>query len=140
MQDLMTFLTNHSYLSAAMALVIFLLFIVEFLRAKRATFSITPTQATQKINHDNAVIIDIRSSDAFKKGHIIDSYSMTADELKKNPKKLDKFRAKPIIFVDNVGTDSQKLAPLFIKQGFNTYSITGGIRAWMDAQMPLVKE
>lgn len=140
MQDLVTFLSNHTVLTTAMVIVLVLLFIVEFLRARRATFTLSPTQATQKINHENAVVIDMRSNEAFRKGHIIDSYSMSADDMKKNPKKLEKFRAKPLILVCNLGTESQKMAPQLIKQGYNTYTINGGIRAWAEAQMPLVKE
>lgn len=140
MQDLVNFLSNHAALTAAMSIVVVLLFVVEFMRAKRATFNITPAQATQKINRDNAVVIDMRSNEAFRKGHIIDAISMTMDDLKKNPKKLDKYRNKPLILVCNLGNESQKMAPTLIKQGFNTYSIAGGIRAWSDAQMPLIKE
>ena len=140
MQDLITFFGNHPLLSMAAAVVLVLVFIVELLRAKRNTFNISPTSAVQLINHQNAVVIDIRPNDIYRKGHIIDAQSISQQEMKNSLKKLEKFKNKPIIIVCSAGIESQKVAALLLKQGYNAFSLTGGIRAWNNAGMPLVKE
>lgn len=139
MQDFISFTFNHMSLSLALIVIFVFLIIVELVRTKRSAFQATPLAATQMINHENAVVIDIRPNDLYRKGHIIDSYSMTAKEMMDNPKKLEKFRTRPLIIVCPQGVESQKIATLLIKQGYNAYSLTGGIRGWTEAQMPLVK-
>jgi rhodanese-related sulfurtransferase len=140
MQDLTTFIANHPFLSLATAVIFVLLMVVELIRARGKVFNITPAEATQKINHDNAVVIDIRPNDAYRQGHIISAYSMLPQEIKDNPKKLEKFRARTIILVCQTGNESQKIAALLLKQGYNAYSLASGMRAWSEAQMPVVKE
>lgn len=139
MQELTTFINLHPTLAIAALIVLILIMCVEFLRAKRNTFSINATQLTQKINHENAVVIDVRPREIYLKGHIIDAHSMTPAEIRENTKKLEKFKAKPIIVVCATGVESQKIAALLLKRGYNAYSLSGGIRAWIEAQMPLVK-
>lgn len=140
MQELSTFISNHLLLSVAAIAILVLLLIIEFLRAKRNTVNITPLQTTQLINHDNGVVIDVRSQDAYRKGHIIDAYSISGQELQTSTKKIEKFRARPIIIVCNMGVESQKIASLLLKNGYNAYSLAGGMRGWEEAQMPIVKD
>lgn len=139
MQELIIFLTRHWELSYSLLAIIILLGIVEFLRAKRNTFQIGARQATQLINHDNAVVIDLRTPEAFKKGHIVDALSLPASELKNTTKKLEKHKTKPLILVDNTGVESQKIAFVLQKQGYKTHLLTGGMRAWQGADMPVVR-
>lgn len=140
MQELTTFINSHPLLSAGTLAVFICLTIIELLRARRNVFSINPARVTQLINRENATVIDIRQQDVYKKNHIIDAQSMTAETILKDPKKLDKLRARPVIIVGTTGNDSQKIAALLLKHGYNAYSLSGGMRAWTDAQMPLVGE
>lgn len=139
MQELFKFISNHSLLSIAAVGVFILIIIIELLRARRMTFNLSPNQATQKINHDQAVVIDLRNKELFKQSHIIDAYSLTADEIKQFPKKLEKFKLRPLILVGNTNMESQKIASGLLKAGYNAYSLSGGMRNWIEAQMPVVK-
>lgn len=140
MQELSVFIANHLGLAYGLLFAIGLLMVVEYLRLKRNTFSINVPKAVHLINRENAVIIDVRAPEAYQKGHIIDSYSIPVKDLETTPKKLDKFRTKPIIVVCGTGQESQKIATLYLKQGYNIYSLSGGIRAWTSAELPLVRE
>jgi rhodanese-related sulfurtransferase len=140
MQDLTTFISHHPFLCTAIIIVFVLATFVELLRARRNIIHSTPAKVTMLINHENAVIIDIRSQDVYRKGHIIDAVSMTSKELRENGKRVEKFRVRPIVVVCNTGLESQKIAALLLKQGYNIYSLSGGMRAWIEAQMPVVKE
>jgi rhodanese-related sulfurtransferase len=140
MQELTTFLSNHMALTYALAIVLVLLMIIEFFRLKRHAFRVNTSQAIQLINREHAVILDIRSPDLFQKGHIIDAQLLTSKEILENPKKIERFKNKPIILVCSTGNESQKVTLSLIKQGYNVYLLSGGIRAWTEAALPLVKE
>jgi len=140
MQDFINFLLKHEALSAGVVFLIIALIIIEFLRAKRHRFSATPAQVTNLINRENAVVIDLRPRENFAKGHIIGAQSVSAKDIKENDRKLEKFKNKPIIIVCATGMESQKLALYLKSQHKQVYILGGGMRAWVDASMPIVKE
>lgn len=139
MQDIATFISHHLGLTYAVAAVFVLLMIIEVLRLKRNNFSVDVTKAVQLINRENAVIIDTRANDIYRQGHIIDSVSIPGRDTLDQPKKIEKYRNKPLILVCNTGLESQKIAALLKKQGYNAFALSGGIRAWGEAQLPLIK-
>jgi rhodanese-related sulfurtransferase len=140
MENFTVFIANHMGLFYTLAIIMITLMIVEMLRAKRGQARIAPTQAVTMINKQNAVIIDIRNHDSFQKGHIVDSLNLPARELNTASKKLDKYKNKPVIIVCGSGMDSQKAAAELAKQGYNAFILAGGLRAWSEAELPLVKK
>lgn len=140
MQDLAAFINNHLALSYGFSLVFAMLLFVEFLRNKRMSFHISPTRAIQLINHESANVVDLRHADDFRKGHIVNASTMQISEINEGSKKLEKFKSKPLILVCQRGLESQKMAAKLLKQGYNVYSLAGGIGAWTNANLPLVKE
>lgn len=139
MQDILSFIQNHWMLTAALFIIFALLLIVEFLRQQHGAKRISPVQATQLINHQDAVIVDIRPMDAFKTGHIVGAISIPFAELENKSKKLEKYKSKPIILVCASGLESARATTLLMQQGINAYILAGGIRSWREAEMPLVK-
>jgi len=140
MQDLTIFVSHHPGLFLAAAIIFILAMIVELFRATRGNLRIDIPKAIQLINHEHAAVIDIRPTELFRKGHILDAISIPAKDLMISTKKMDKFKSKPIIIACNAGVESQKIAAHLLKQGYNVYSLSGGTRAWGDAGMPLIKE
>ncbi len=140
MRDILLFLQNHWVLFSAVFFVMFLLMIVELLRAQRGASRLSPQLATQFMNHKNAVVIDLRPVEAFREGHILDSVSIPFSDLATKNKKLDKYKSKPLILVCANGLDSPRAATQLAKLGLNPMILAGGIRSWRDADMPLVKD
>lgn len=140
MQDITTFIQSHSALSLAFAVLVALLALVEFIRHKRSAQQVTPIQLTQMINHQHAVVVDIRPTDIFAKGHVIGSQSLPMAELKNNHKKIEKLKTKPIVLVCAKGLDSPKIAATLKTQGYDVHVLGGGINSWISANMPTVKE
>lgn len=140
MQDILLFITHHAGLSLTAGILIFLVFLIELLRMKRGSSAVTPLQAIQMINRDNAVVVDIRPQEIYRQGHIIAAQSLTPKEIQDSTKKLERFKTKPLIVVCATSVESRKIAALLLKQGYNARALSGGIRAWNEANMPLVKE
>lgn len=140
MQDIFLFIQTHWALSVLCFSIVILLTIVEFIRSKQNATKISPLQTTQLINHKNAVIIDIRSSDIFKSGHIMGAHSIPLNEFDSKYKKIDKLKKHPLIIVCDNGVDSSRAAQKLTKHNIQPLILAGGIRAWRSAEMPLVKD
>ncbi len=139
MQDILSFIHNHLALTSLLAVVLIGLIIVEFIKLRRGTHQLSPARAVQLMNHNKAVVLDIRGSETFLAGHIVGAISLPLSEINTKLKKIEKFKSQPIVITCATGMDSQKAAALLNQQGFQTYILAGGMRAWRDAEMPIVK-
>lgn len=138
MSQLSAFIIHHWELWLALIIVLLLIFINELYAQKKQAKSLSTAQAIDKINHDDAVIIDIREPDAFRAGHIIHALRMSADDF--NQKRMDKYKTKPLILVCARGVQSATLATQLRTKGFMQATfLSGGIAAWQEANLPLVK-
>jgi len=140
MQDFMTFvLQNWPFLS----LFFVLLAVLAWFESRTTVGGITklePHSLIMLINHDNANVIDIRDSNAYKEVHIVGSVNIPMSQLADKNKKLQKFKGKPIAVVCTAGVTSMKIAKELKKQEFDKiYSLNGGITAWKNASLPLEK-
>jgi len=139
MQDIVLFIQHHWLLALALIVVLSTLLVLEFMNQKRGSKQLSPAQATLLINHSDAIVVDIRNTSQFTEGHIIGALSIPLEEIKDKWKKLEKFKSQPVVIVCMSGTDSPRAASLLTEQGFSVRILAGGIRAWLDADMPLVK-
>lgn len=140
MQQLTIFLQHHVLLASTTVAVFIILLLVELMRSRRNIYTLSPNQAIQLINHHHAQVIDIRAEDAFKNGHIINANHLPDSEMQKNPRKLEKYKGKPIIVVCNQGGDAQKIAAHLRQLGFNAFTLANGFRGWEQEHYPVVKK
>lgn len=97
--------------------------------------------ATDLINHQNAVIIDVRSSAEYKQGHIINAINVPLNGLKNQLKPLEKHKAKPVVVSCRSGSRSALACRLLSAAGFeNVHNLRGGMLAWENASMPIRKK
>jgi rhodanese-related sulfurtransferase len=139
MQDILQFIQHHLMLSAALALILVVLIALEFIKIKRGARSLTPSQVVQMMNRQNTPVIDLRSFDTFLLGHIVGAVSIPMSELEAKLKKIEKFKLQPIVLVCGTGIESGRAAATLIKHGFHPQILSGGMQAWRDAEMPVVK-
>lgn len=132
------FITNHWQLWLALVVVLLAIFINEFIAQKQRGKELSATAAVEMINHENAIIIDLRDAETFRAGHIIDAINATADDF--SQQRMVKYKTKPIIFVCARGLQSAPLTAKLRTQGFTQPMVlAGGIAAWQAASLPLVK-
>lgn len=139
MQDFIVFIQQHSTLALLLVVILISLSILEFFRLRKKGQQLTPSQATQLINHQNALVVDLRSAEQYAKGHIIDSLSLPYAEFKEKSKKLEKMKNRPLILVCAKGFDSPKVAASLSDQGYHVHTLGGGIDSWIHADLPLLK-
>ena len=141
MQEYMEFFKAHSMLSLAWV-GLFAALLVSLIKAGTSKIkNISHQELTIMVNRQDAKVIDVRSKDEFRKGHIVDALNVTLSEIKNNQTStLEKFKASPIILVCNAGMTSSQAAQLLVKQGFeNVYNLKGGMGEWQAANMPVSK-
>ena len=138
MDAYLEFASNHMILVPALMASFFLLIFTE-LRLKSGNITnIEPQAAVSLINAD-AVIIDLRSADAFGQGHIVGAKNIPFDELEANQSKIDMYKTKPILAVCDAGMTSGRAVAMLKKSGVESvYGLKGGIAAWTQANLPLV--
>ena len=97
------------------------------------------TQATQMINQ-NTQIVDVRTTDEFTKGHIRQSKSLPVQSLAQLLPTAKLKKDKPVLIVCASGMRARRAAAVLTKEGFTDIAILdGGLKTWLDAQLPLVK-
>ena len=139
MQDIAIFLQHHWTLFFPLVIILILITVLELIKHQQGAARISCAQLIQLINRENAAVIDVRTTALFAEGHVIGAQSIPAPEIEKKMKTLEKLKSKPVILTCQLGHDSPKVAALLIKEGLDARILAGGIRAWREAGMPLVK-
>ena len=101
---------------------------------------LSPTEATIWINRRKAYVLDLRSEEAFKSGHLPGAKFANAAGLTAAIEKLKLDRKHPVVLVCETGVQSRKLLAEVQKLGFVEVGVLdGGVQAWKTAALPLVK-
>ncbi len=97
--------------------------------------------ATQLINREDAVVVDVRTDGEFSQGHIVNAVNIPQKSVEEQLTKLNKYRNKPIIMACRTGQVASGVGSKLRKNGFEqVYNLAGGLAAWESANLPLVKK
>lgn len=141
MDQLITFTSNNAILVVSIIIVSYMLMNNLFGEKLRGYTSITPTQSTQMINHDGAVIVDVREVNEYSDGHIINSVHIPLSNLKTRMSELEKHKAQKVIVACRSGHRSSNACANLKKEGFEqVFNLRGGVMAWESANLPLIKK
>lgn len=141
MEQFLEFAIKNWYLFVALLVILGLLIGGEVLRKFRGISNVTPTRALQLLNHDDALVLDIRDLGEYKAGHIPDARHMPLSSLKDRLGELAKFKNKPVIVYCQTGNRSGSACALLKKNGFDAvHNLSGGLSAWQGANLPVKKK
>ena len=92
------------------------------------------------INRDDALVVDLRPAADFEKGHIAGSRNVLPSSFGPEHKLLAGAKSKPVVLVCRTGQTAGGAAKRLKKAGFEkVYVLDGGVAAWQQADLPLVK-
>lgn len=137
MENLGQFIINHWQLWSLFVAVLLATFLNELVTQKKKAKELTPQAAIDLINNANAVVIDLRDKESFKKGHIIDAINAKSEDFEQQ--KMEKYKNKPIILVCERGLQAPALAKKIAAEGYQVVVLSGGIASWKNSDLPLVK-
>ena len=140
MEQFAEFVTNHIILAGAFVALSTLLVIDLFGAQLKGYPAVGPGEATQLINREDALVLDIREANEFHSGHIVNALHIPLGNLKDRHADLEKYKSKPIIAVCRSGSRSGSACSQLKKAGFeNIYNLKGGMMAWQHASLPIDK-
>jgi rhodanese-related sulfurtransferase len=140
MQQFFQYAGNHYWLVAAAALMAVLVIVHEF-RARTAAFgSVSPTEAVRLVNA-GAVLVDIRTREAFEAGHISGARHVPGAAIADGAQPLERFKEKAVIAYCDSGMTAGAAARHLGRLGFaKAYNLRGGLAAWRQENLPVVKD
>ena len=105
-----------------------------------ATAGLSPQQAVQMINREKAQVIDVCSTEEFAAGHLIGARHVPLDQLEQQLAGVAKNKSQPLILVCASGMRSKRAVAVAKKLGYEqAHSLTGGLKGWKEANLPVEK-
>ncbi len=105
---------------------------------QRSGASVSTAQATQMINKQNAVVLDIRDKKEYDAGHLVNAINIPYASLADRMVELDTSKEHPIILVCKSGQSVGMAGKALKQKGFQTFRLTGGMLEWTNQNLPVV--
>jgi hydroxyacylglutathione hydrolase len=77
---------------------------------------------------DEVLIIDVRSSEEYKAGHIPNAINISVDETESRLNEIEDYKDKPVIVYCNSGKKSQDSAEILVNNGFQDVTNAEGVK------------
>jgi rhodanese-related sulfurtransferase len=101
---------------------------------------VTPAQATHLINREDALVIDVREANEFATGHVLGAKNLPLARMETAGAEFMKKKDRRVIVYCDGGDRAGKALGALKKQGFTQVAnLSGGIKAWQDAGLPVEK-
>lgn len=105
-----------------------------------AVKSVNTVQATQLINRQNALLLDVREPKEFEGGRLPAALHIPLSQLAGRAAELAKYATRPVIAYCESGRRSRMAGGTLSKAGFKeVYSLEGGLAAWKKDGLPVEK-
>jgi len=138
MDKFLEFSSNNVLLVSALMVSFFVLVFSELRRKASGLINVDAGEAVKLINND-AVVFDIRSADAFSRGHIVNARNVPNDELDAKLEQLQQYKATPIVAVCDTGVTTTGVVNKLRAAGFESvFGLKGGMSGWSQAGLPVV--
>ena len=133
--ELINFLIEHFYFSAPLLIVLILFFISN---SKKGGTKISCQSLISLSNQDQALIVDLRSSEAFNSGHITASINIPVNDVSRRSNEIIN-STKSVVLVCEMGSASTNAGEALKKEGLkDIFILRGGINEWKMNNLPLV--
>lgn len=141
MEKLPEFIGNHTVLVSLLVAISLLLLWNFYGSVMSGIKQLSPMEVTRLMNHENAVLLDVRNNNDFKNFHILNSINFPDSEIQSRQDDLQKYKNQEIITYCEHGNVSEKVARSLKASGFEqVYCLKGGIGSWRNANLPLTKD
>ena len=101
---------------------------------------VSAAMAVQMINREKAVVIDVCGATEYAAGHVVGAKNVPLNELEARLPAVVKNKALPLVIVCASGGRAQQAAAMAQKLGYaNAQALSGGMKAWAAAGMPVEK-
>lgn len=137
MEQVFDFIINNWMLAG-----VWVLFLAAFLwdNNKRSGASVSTAQATQMINKQGAVVLDIRDKKDFDAGHLANAINIPYSALTERLSELESSKEHPIVLVCKSGQSVGMAGKTLKQKGFEVFRLSGGMMEWTNQNLPVVSK
>jgi len=101
--------------------------------------AVAPNEAIRLVN-SGAVLVDLRSANQFKDGHIAGAKNLPGDQLSADPKALGKLAAKTVVLYCGDGATTAAAQRTLTRAGVkHVFGLRGGLAAWTQENLPVIR-
>ena len=141
MEEFLDFANRHYLLFLTLFAILTLIIVTEFRRFAQGYKDISPAEAVQLINKENALVLDVREANERGQGNIIDAKHIALSNLSERISSLSEDKDRPILVFCKMGNRSSQACKLLLKNSYTkVFGLKGGITAWINEQMPVTKK
>jgi len=138
MDRFLEFTSNHTLLVLALFASFFIVIFYELRRKASGLIDVEAQEAVRLINN-GALVIDLRSAEAFGRGHIVNARNVPSDEIDARLPSLGADTSKPIVAVCDAGVSSRRAVAALRQKGYaSVYSLKQGMTGWTQDGLPVV--
>lgn len=102
--------------------------------------NISAAEAVLLMNRAKPLVLDVRDEAEFATGHIQGAKHIPVADLAARLKEIEKFKDKPILVHCQKGMRAKAACAILKAQQFSALqNLEGGLDAWVEAKLPLVK-
>jgi rhodanese-related sulfurtransferase len=105
---------------------------------QRSGASVSTAQATQMINKQDAVVLDIRDKKDFDEGHLANAINIPYASLADRLSELESSKEHPIVLVCKSGQSVGMAGKTLKQKGFQVFRLSGGMMEWSNQNLPVV--
>jgi rhodanese-related sulfurtransferase len=139
MGEIVAFANEHPILASIVVALLVAVLAYEIRLKGRGLIQVSTGMAVQLINR-GATIVDVRPTEAYAGGHIVNAKNIPLAEIESKPDTVKKKKDKVLLTVCDTGMQARRAADALRKAGYDSaFSLQGGLAAWRTDNLPLVK-
>jgi len=109
-------------------------------RGASGAANLSAAEAVLMLNRGKPLILDVRDAKEFASGHIQGAKNIPIADLQNRLKEIEKFKDKPVVVHCQRGSRAKNAIKVLKAQQFSQLNnLQGGLDAWVEAKLPLVK-
>ena len=110
-------------------------------RGASGVANLAATEAVMLMSRSKPLILDVRDATEFATGHIQGAKNIPLAELAGRIKEIEKFKDKPVLVHCQKGMRAKGACSILKAQQFSQLNnLQGGLDAWVEAKLPLIKQ
>ena len=109
-------------------------------RGASGVINLSAPEAVLMLNRGKPLILDVRDEAEFAAGHIQNAKHIPVADLSARIKEIERYKDKPVLVHCQKGLRARKACTILKTQQFSQLNnLEGGLDAWVEAKLPLVK-
>jgi rhodanese-related sulfurtransferase len=102
---------------------------------------ISTTEAVMLMSRAKPLVLDVRDIAEYQAGHLQGAKHVPVAELATRLKEIEKFKDKPVLVYCERGTRAKAACTILQSHQFTQlHQLNGGLLAWQEAKLPIIKE